>query len=397
MQKKVWSTVAVSLMLGIISAWLLYCETSLAVDQKNKISQQHKLPLLSKGQHLGYIKGFNPVHPPMLQQVMDSAFQMSLKSGMQIARVQLDWTHLEPTKGTYLKDELVERLQFYHSKKLAICLMLCTADTDSLNYPKDLLTKQGDKLANNMKPDDPMIITRYKKMLDWAIPIAKKHGVYCISVGNEPDIYHDDDPSFMPHFINFVAAVRSHAHTIDSEIAITYTSTCDPAIHPDRKYGNDIAASVDVFCFNIYGVGSPDGIDFKATEDVLNKMVKLAKGKPILIQELGCSSIRNPDKKGWFHHSSLEIQRAYFAWVFKQIKSRKQIRAVYLFQLVENSPVIDKWNFKAFDSNKRSKKQTWELCEWLKGLGLINFQTTKTKPAWQEFLKGLKLIYHKES
>jgi hypothetical protein len=352
----------------------------------------HELPLLPEGQHLGYIEGFNPDNPPKLRKVMDEAFEESLRNGMKVTRIQMDWPDVEPIKGKFDQQELIDRLKYPHSKGLAIFLLLCTADTGDLNYPKDLLTEGGDKLARNMKPDDPMIVERYKRVLDWVIPIARKYGVYCISVGNEPDTHEEDNPTFMSHFIRFVAAVRDHAHTLDPDIAITYTSTCDPVLHPGREYAKDIVDSVDMLCFNIYGFGNRHGFDRKATEKAMDGMIALSEGKPIQIQELGCSSIRNPDRIWRFHPSSPEIQREFFAWVYKKIKSTEQIRAAYIFQLVDHSPTVDKIYYDAFGSGM-PKEWTRDLCDWLKGLGLISFDTAEKKPAWNEFLRGLRLIY----
>ncbi|MCK5845249.1 MAG: hypothetical protein KAG97_11110 [Victivallales bacterium] len=356
----------------------------------------HKLPLLPQGQHLGYIEGFNPDNSPKLRKVMDGAFAESVVNGMRVARIQMDWTDLEPTKGVYHRKKLAERLRFAHSKGLAIYLLLCSADTDSLNYPKDLLDKGGTRFAKGLKPDAPVIVARYKSVLDWAIPIAKRHGVYCISVGNEPDTHFENDSTFMTHFLRFVSAVRDHAHTIDSDIAITYTSNCDPVTHPERGYGKDIADAVDIFCFNLYGYGDSAGFDRKATEETLRGMLALSKGKPVQIQELGCSSICNPDRNWKFHKSSYKIQSQYFDWAFKRIKSTKRIRAAYVFQLVENSPYIDKWYAKAFAGEDMSADWVKSLCSWLKGLGLIRFDSAKKKPAWKEFMKALKNNYSKK-
>jgi hypothetical protein len=360
-------------------------------DTGSAASRQPTLPLLllPQGQHLGYIEGFNPDNPPALRETMDAAFREALQNGMKVARVQMDWPEVESTPGKFDQEKLVDRLRFAHDKGLAIYLLVCTADTDGLNYPKDLLAEGGKRLARNMKPDDPVIVTRYSKMLDWLIPLARKNGVYCISVGNEPDTHHKDDPTFMRHFIKFVAAVRDHAHTIDPDIAITYTSTCDPVLQSDRAYAKDIADSVDVFCFNLYAFGNRDGLDLKTTEQVLAGMIALSKGKPIQIQELGCSSLLNPSPDWQFHKSSPELQRQFFVWAFSRIRETQQIRAAYVFQLVENSPRIDKFYSDAFGAGM-PKDWTRNLCDWMKGLGLIRFDTGEKKPAWNEFLNELK-------
>ncbi|MBD3185056.1 hypothetical protein GF312_22425 [Candidatus Poribacteria bacterium] len=391
MKKSIWQFGTISFVM-VLSVLFVLTNHSLCEDTF-KQTQIHELPLLPEGQHLSYIEGFNPDNPPELRKVMDEAFQESLDHGMKVARIQMDWPDVEPTKGIYKKQELIERLEFYHSKELAIFLLLCTADTDDLNYPEDLLDEEEGKLANDMKPDHPDIIKRYNKMLDWAIPIAKEYGVYCISVGNEPDTHQEDDPTFMMHFIKFVAAVREHAHTIDPDIAITYTTTCDPVLHPYRKYGKYITDSVDILCFNFYGFGGRMGFNQKKTEKIFDGMVKLAKGKPMQIQELGCSSINNPDTNWLFYESSESIQSSFFQWFFKKMKTTEQMRAAYVFQLVDHSPFIDELYYNAFHEEHLPEGWTRKLCDWLKGLGLISFKDAKKKEAWNEFLKGLELMY----
>jgi len=128
---------------------------------------------------------------------MDGAFEESLRNGMKVTRIQMDWPDVEPTKGTYEKQELIERLQFPHSKGLAIYLLLCTADTDELNYPKDLLAKEGSKLAGNMKPNNPYIDKLYydtfgygmpkdwtRKLCDWLKGLYKTKDVHDILMGS---------------------------------------------------------------------------------------------------------------------------------------------------------------------------------------------------------------------
>ena len=94
-----------------------------------------------------------------------------------------------------------------------------------------------------------------------------------------------------------------------------------------------------------------------------------------------------------FHESSDSIQSSFFQWVFMKIKSTEQMRAAYIFQLVDHSPFIDKLYFDAFSVEGMPKSWTRGLCDWLKGLGLISFDSAEKKPAWTEFLKGLRLIY----
>ena len=69
--------------------------------KKSSKTAMHSLSLFPKGQHFGYIEGFNPDNSPKLRKVMDRAFVESVRNGMKVTRIQMDWTDLEPTKGVY--------------------------------------------------------------------------------------------------------------------------------------------------------------------------------------------------------------------------------------------------------------------------------------------------------
>lgn len=309
---------------------------------------------------------------------------------MRTWRVQLDWRELEVSPGVYDEAHFRAVLADPAAAGFAILMLVATADTGSMNYPEDLMNEDGSWLRDGLTPDDPALIARFNAFLDWAMPIAKEHGVYCISVGNEPDTHYETDPNFIRQFIRFVAAVRGHAHTVDPDIAITYTSTSNPATHPQWGYAGEIADAVDVLCFNLYGVGKTGGIDFAATETILDEMIALADGKPVIMQEFGCSSLLNPDRDFRFFASSPALQRDYFAWFLGKLRERPQVRAAYQFQIVENGPIVDQF-YSDFFGQGLPPEATQQIVDWLDGLGLIEFDSGAAKPAWDAFVEGMGL------
>lgn len=357
-----------------------------------RLGESHPLPLLPSGQHLGYIVGFNPDNPPFLQDVIEDCWRQARQRGMQTARVQMDWTDVEPEAGVMLPGELAERLAEFEEQGMPVFLLLTSADSDALNYPADLLAEDGGRFAEGMRPNDPRIIDRYNQMLQAVLPIARDYGVYCIAVGNEPDTHNEADPQFMNDFLDFVAAVREHAQSIAPEVAITYTSTVEPILS-NTNYGHRIAEVVDVLCFNLYAQGGPGGFDQAATQAALEGILALDPHKPVLLQELGCSSAYLADKHFVFYESRPEIQATFLDWVFNQILAHPRVRAAYIFQLVENGPVVDAYWREALSVEELSEEWIDQMVESFDKLGLIEFETGEKKPGWHVFLDGLERFH----
>jgi hypothetical protein len=81
---------------------------------------------------------------------MEHAYDEALQHGMKVARVQMDWPDVEPELGVYNKAELRECFAPPFEDGHATSLLLCSADSDALNYPRDLLAPDGRELADGM-------------------------------------------------------------------------------------------------------------------------------------------------------------------------------------------------------------------------------------------------------
>ncbi len=348
---------------------------------------------LPPGQHLGYIEGFNPDNPPELRAIMDDAWRDARAAGMTTRRVQMDWPDVEPEEGMFLENELRERLELEGANEMPVFLLLSTADSDALNYPGDLLNEDGDGFAGGMRPNDPTMIARYTTMLERAAPILREYNVYLVSIGNEPDTWHEHDPNFVADFIDFVKAVRDFSEARELGFLITYTATTTAIVQPEVGYGHLIPGAVDVMCFNFYAYANSQGLDFALIEATLEGILDLAGDKPIVFQEWGASSRYLIDPAFNFYESSWETQRQFFAWFLERLQDWPQIRAVYLFQLVENSPLIDQFYYDSFDG-ELPEDIIERIVLSFKGLGVIDYETHEIKPAWSEFLAGMEAFHH---
>lgn len=360
----------------------------LLVASKLNASEPVNLPLLPNGQHLGYIEGFNAMNPQPVLDTITECWEEARRSGMQTTRIQLDWTDLEPKPREYDMNEAAARLELAGQEGMPIFLLITSADSDVLNYPEDLVTEDRENFVNGLRPNDPLIVSRFNTMLAQFIPLFLEHDVYAIAVGNEPDTRHEADPQFMLEFIDFVDQVRQFSHTQTNQIAITYTTTVAPVIDPTVNYADAIRGAVDVISINFYGVGGPNGLDLEASEAIYNGIFQLAGGKPVLIQELGFSSMVNPNKNFDFFPSSEEAQREFFAWVFPKLRETPSLRGAYVFQLVENDEVVDEiWR----EALAGLPEETVEdFVATFKGLGLVNIETGEKKPGWTEFITALR-------
>ena len=346
---------------------------------------------LPPGNHLGVHPGFNPDNPPGLIETMDARWGELVDAGMEVARVFMDWRDLEPELGTYNKDLLEQRLLEYSEQGLAIYLSIVSVDSEGLVVPEDLMAgDEGYELAGGISFDDPAVIDAYSTVLDWAVPVAEEHGVFAISVANEPDTrYLEDDPEFLFAVRNFVSAEADHIRLLSDTIHATMTLTMSSALSgdPDVRSMFDL---LDAVSFN-YG-HSVSGDDWRRGESAMvAAMVDAAAGKPIYIQELMANSegpVNFLVDEADGNVASEERQAEFFSWFLEKMAKVPNLRAAFVLQLVDWSPEVAAWyedvfaqeGFAALGARYRAV---------LEGLGLLSFPDGRAKPAFDVVLQGV--------
>jgi hypothetical protein len=283
------------------------------------------LPLLSGNQKIGIIKGFYNPPTDVVNDSIQARWDEAVQAGMSVSRLQIDWPDLEPSPNQYNKSVLEEDLIDMKNQGLQTFLLISAYDSEGPVVPSDL---------DGIDFDDEELINRYKKLMDWVIPMLVEHNGYLISITNEADNSFEENPNLHSQIKTFATEVRTHIHGINENVAVTITFAAGNM----DAYENEITKILevcDVACWNFYGskpnVSSPYSSVLTETEIIekMQKIVKASGDKNIVFQELGLHS------GDTYLDSSEEKQRKFFEVFFSQMKTESQIKAAYIWQMVD--------------------------------------------------------------
>ena len=330
------------------------------------------LPLLAPGQHTGMITGFNPSHPPATEDSIDARWQEALSTGMAVGRLQIDWPELEPAPGQYDEAALRDRLETLSEQGLQPFLTLPAYDSDGPVLPADL---QG------LAIDDPALIARFQQLMDWVIPLLEEEGGWGITIANEPDNFFTEIPGLADQIRTFVTESRAHIHQLSPGMAVTVTLNIGnmPASRAEMEL---LRTEMDIVCFNLYGSGLFP-IDQPYTEAEIeaemDAVLDFAQEKAIVFQELGMHS--NAD----LLNSSEAIQAAFFDTFFTRMQAEPQMRAAFVFQLVDWSPEAIAVLNTAFEDDT-PEEFIEQYGAVLAAIGLIHYEDGRRKAAWERVM-----------
>jgi len=359
---------AVSLLIGFGA-----CEEDSAPTPPSPTAAE--LPLLSAGQHIGMITGFNPSQPAATEDSITARWQEALDAGMSVGRLQIDWPELEPAAGNYDEAALQDALRELSAQGMQPFLTLPVYDSDGPVLPPYL---QG------RSPDDPDLIARFKKLMDWVIPLLEEKGGWGITIANEPDNFFAERPELAAQIRTFLAESRAYIHRLSPEMTVTVTLNIGnmPASRAEMEL---LRSEMDMVCFNLYGSGLFP-IDQPYTEAEIeaeiDAVLDFAQEKAIVFQELGMHS--NTD----LLNSSEAIQAAFFDVFFSRMQTEPQMRAAFVFQLVDWSPEAIAVLNTTFEENV-PEEFIEQYGAVLASIGLIQYEDGRQKAAWGRVMHWL--------
>lgn len=335
-----------------------------------------ELPLLSQGPQIGIIQGFNGDNSLTIQDSITARMSEVQAKGMRLARIQVDWSDLEPSPNQYTLNQFKDQLEANHAAGLETMLTLSSLDSDAFTIPEDLLDQAFNEVG---------LLNRFKSLMDEIVPLMNANGGWLISIANEPDTHFEDNPKLWKEVRDMVREIRAHTHQIDPNMAIAVTLT-EGGFEDGVRGIRQIVEECDVACFNYYGqsiLGQTDSPE-KVRAD-LDRLLIAFPNKALVIQELGCSA--GYDTGSRMEGASEEAQRLFFKTVFEFMEMNQGFRAAIVFQMVDWSPATADIFREDLLNAGLEEDFVLMFLESLETLGLISFETGAPKPAWDEFLK----------
>jgi len=317
---------------------------------------------------------------PSKDGTFEEAFQMGQAIGVQDAGIFLNWNIIETGPATY-DEELTALLEvansFYSEASMPVNFSINMFDANLLVLPDDL---------QNKDLNDPIVINRFKKMLDHVFSKIPNVKISTINLGSEIDIYLGTDSEKWEQFTDFFKAIRDHIKAKQPDIKVAAEATFDGIMGPAKEYIQALNQHADVVGVSYYpfisaaDVSDPDDLSIGDVKDPIVvhddflALTALYKDKPIVFYQIGYPS--SP-----LLNSSKEKQRQFYEEVFKAWDQLSpQIDRLYFTWLHDRSPEDAQADCDRYGCSEK-------LLAYLSSLGLRTYEGVD-KPAFEALKAG---------
>jgi hypothetical protein len=284
------------------------------------------------------------------------AFKEFIDSGANAIEAPQPWSELEPVPGRFRLGDVAAIVQGVRSiPEIQVMAIPAAVETTERSVPRDLRRAAW---------DSPQMIGRYRKLLRRLAPHLSRQVRY-VSIANEADAYFVAHRAELPAFLRFARAELAELHRLapwaKAGVTVTYGGLSSPRPGIARK----LARLGDATLLTYYPlVGDHRMRSPGAPLRDIPRMVRLAQGRPLVLQEAGYSSAPRL-------HSSPSAQARFVRNVFTASDRFPEAIPFLSFYSLYDLP--------APACHGRSPQVTF-LCS----LGL-HYRNGHAKPAWKVF------------
>jgi len=222
-----------------------------------------------------------PEPPPQPQDFID-AFTLAYNAGARGQYLFFTWSTLEPQAGVYnfreLDDATQQLLSFGYQQFL---LNIAVVNTIPKETPRDLV---------GVGFNTPQMKERFHALLDALRPHLDRRFVY-LSVGNEVDGYLAADAAAWQAYKDFYEDTLRYIHQTLPGIKVGVTVMFGGAVGSAAANITNLTSASDVYILTYYpptqGTSSAAP---QAPRTDFPRMVALARGRPVILQEVGYPS-----------------------------------------------------------------------------------------------------------
>jgi hypothetical protein len=301
---------------------------------------------------------------PFTPQELDDAVALAQGAGVRGVIATYTWSALEPTPGHIDVSQLQNGLEYYHQKGLKVLLGIQVINTVRREVPSDLAA---------VSFDDPQFIARFHTLLD-AVRGALSGAEQYLSIGNEVDVYLQAQPTEWKAYTSFYADAVAYLHDHSPGLLIGVTTTFGGSAGESGAMVHSLNASSDVVILTYYPLqGDAQALPPTSPATDIPRMVSLAGGKPVVLQEAGYPS-------GGLNASSEAAQQQFVTELFQAWHAAGN-----------NAPFLSYFLLYDFDTTTCNALGTYygsmdpAFLSYLCTLGLRHSDGTP-KPAWDAFV-----------
>lgn len=314
----------------------------------------------------GRLLGFDPTED--VTGDFDAGLALAQSAGMGSVSLSVQWDALETAPGEFAPDPnwLAVANDYYAAAGLPLLLMVGPVDTNQLRLPDDLRGRAF---------DDPVVIARYKTLLDWVktqLPDVTVHG---LALGNEVDLYLTDDADQWNAYAQFFAEASDHARTLWPDVPVGVKATLGGIVRDHPAEIAALNAHADMILVTYYPFAS--GFTVAQPEVVHADFAAITTAypdKPVWFAEIGYPS--SADNGSSEALQATFVHEAFAAWD----THRDQIRLLHWLWLHDLDPATVAELETYYGLSNRA------FAEYLRTLGLRRYDGS-AKPAWDALVQ----------
>jgi hypothetical protein len=211
------------------------------------------------------------------------AFALARSAGMDATQLSVYWDDIEKEPGTYAPapNFLAIANAFYPAQKTPLHLVIAVIDTTKKRVPKDLAGKPL---------DDPGVIDRFTKLLDYVFSQVPAVDAASLSIGNEIDGYLGSKEKGWKAYRAFFEAARAHMKGRRPGLAVG-VKMMYAGLMKEGGPARALAGAADVVMVNHYPLNADFTVkDPAAVGADFDAVVSAFPGRPVFFTELGYPS-----------------------------------------------------------------------------------------------------------
>ena len=247
------------------------------------------------------------------------AFALARDAGLEFIELPLAWDAIETAAGTYGNKNLQIANVFFPAQGIEVFLTVNPIDTNNLRMPKDLQNKTF---------DDPEVIERYNRLIDYVFIQIPDLEVIGFGIGNEIDAYLANKKSRWRQYRKFYETTRQYVKSKRPELKVGTKAMMYGHIFNHTAALKKMNQHSDLIMVTYYPLR--DGFRLRepsVVHDHFKSLTSIYKGRPISILEIGYPSstyLKSSEKKqaafirelftAWDNHRA-QIRHMNFMWL----------------------------------------------------------------------------------
>lgn len=299
-----------------------------------------------------------------------AAYNLAYDAGARGQTLLYFWIQLEPQKGVYNTSELSQSINNM-GNRFVLHLNIAVLNTTAKETPSDL---KGELFNSSQMKE------RFKSLINALAPIIGSKVTY-LAIGNEVDAYLSSHPDEWDTYRVFYEDAAQYIRAKLPGVKVGVTVTYDGATGSNAAKILALNKKSDMWVFTYYPLGANfNPLGPAAVTTAFPKMVDLAGGKPVVIQETGypSSSLLKSSEKDQADF----VTNAFNAWV--KVGERISFIDFWLMHELTQSQCNELASYYGMPQNE-------ELKAYLCSVGLRRSDGTP-KPAWQALIEGARAM-----